>query len=105
MRVAWRWLVLVISAIVVVPASCAESYGPVKVQLQGETEVWTEKDAVYETGEDALFQTERYGPRFSYTLTGLRPGPARIKLGVCEFKYSQPGQRVFSLYANGDIRV
>ena len=82
-------------------ASCAADHSPVQVELRGATKTWTETDPVMETYDDARFQTERYGKRFSYVLRGVPPGPARLKLGFCEFKCKQPGKRVFDVLANG----
>ncbi len=79
----------------------SDDYGPVQVELRGQTQTWTETQPVLETTDDAKFQAERYGERFSYVLTGLPPGLARLKMGFCEFKYDQPGQRVFDINVNG----
>lgn len=87
-------------AIALVTIAGAAEYGPVQVELRGQTQRWTEQGPVLETTDDVLYQTERYGPHFSYVLTGLPAGPARIKLGFCEFKYTERGQRVFDILAN-----
>ncbi len=74
---------------------------PVTVELRGDTKVWTETAPVIETADPARYQTERYGGRFSYVFTGLPAGPARLKLGFCEFKYDQVGSRVFDILVSG----
>lgn len=79
----------------------AQEPGLVSVQLRGESRTWTETGAVFETTDDARFQTERYGPRFGYVLSGLPSGPARLKLGFCEFKFTEAGRRVFDVVVNG----
>jgi hypothetical protein len=84
-----------------VDCAFAAEYGPVQVELRGQTQTWTETQAVVETTDDARFQTERYGRRFSYLFRGLPAGPVRVKLGFCEFKFTEPDQRVFSILANG----
>jgi hypothetical protein len=73
----------------------------VRVELVGDTNVWTDPHAVYETTEDARFQRERYGADFHVRLHGLPPDTYGLKLGVAEMKFVQPGERVFSLSANG----
>ncbi len=78
-------------------------YDPVAVSLEGTTHTWTVSGPVYETDQDAIYQTERYGEQFSYVFTGLPPGPARLKLGFCENKFIQPGERVFSISVNGRL--
>lgn len=78
-------------------------YGPVAASLQGVSHVWTVATPVYETDQDAIYQTERYGERFGYTFAGLPPGQARLKLGFCENKFTSPGERVFSISANSRL--
>jgi len=73
----------------------------VYAELVGESRVWTETHAVYETTEDAKFQRERYGADFHVRLHGLPPGRYSLKLGLAEMKFLEPGERVFSLSANG----
>lgn len=80
----------------------AEEYGPVEVELRGQTQTWTETRPVLETTDDAKFQKERYGRDFSYVLTGLPPGMARLKLGFCELKYRETGERVFDIVLNDE---
>lgn len=97
----WSLLALLLVACFGPGVSWAAEYGPVQVELRGQTQTWTETLPVSETTDDARFQTERYGQRFSYLFRGLPPGPARLKLGFCEFKFTRPGQRVFSVLVNG----
>ncbi len=102
MKPAWPYLAIGVACLCMIPAFSADDYQPVKVELQGETSTWVETDPVFETTDDAVFQSERYGERFAYRLSGLPPGLARLKLGFCEFKYTEPGKRVFSVLANGE---
>jgi len=96
-------LVLAVATVGLSGSLClaAPQYEPVAVELRGQTKTWTETGSVLETQDDATYLTERYGERFSYALSGLPEGPARLKLGFCELRYDQPGQRVFDIMANG----
>jgi hypothetical protein len=87
-----------------IPIALAHPQVPpaVSVELTGQSQVWTETHAVYETTEDARFQRERYGADFHVRLHGLPPGRYSLKLGFAEMKFTEPGQRVFSLVANGE---
>ena len=73
----------------------------VRAELSGDSTVYTSRQPVMETTEDAKFQAERYGKDFAYTFYGIPPGPCRLKLGFCESRWTEPGERVFSVYANG----
>jgi hypothetical protein len=74
----------------------------VRAELTGGTTVYTVTTPVLETTDDAIYQTERYGRSFAYVFHGLPPGPARLKLGFCENKWTAPGQRVFDVRVNGE---
>lgn len=78
-------------------------YDPVAVSLGGITYTWTVTTPVYETDQDGIYQTERYGKQFSYVFTGLPPGPARLKLGFCENKFTLAGERIFTISVNGRL--
>ncbi|MBX3437473.1 MAG: hypothetical protein KF861_08290, partial [Planctomycetaceae bacterium] len=46
-----------------------------------------------------VYQTNRYGDLFSYTLTGLIPGaPYALRLHFAETYWNAPGQRVFNVH-------
>ena len=50
----------------------------------------------------AVYQTERWGNTFSYTISGLTPSASyQVRLHFAEFVWSGPGQRVFSVTVNG----
>ena len=77
----------------------------VRAELSGESTIWTTKTPVMETTEEAKFQTERYGRDFSYIFHGVPPGPARLKLGFCENRWTEPGERVIDIYVDGRLLV
>ncbi len=52
------------------------------------------------TREEALYQTERWGPDFTYRLP-VPPGRYRVTLKFAETYVKGPGQRVFDLFING----
>jgi len=74
----------------------------VRAELGGDSTIWTTKTPVMETTEEAKFQTERYGPDFTYTFHGVPAGRCRLKLGFCETRWTDPGKRVFSVYLNDE---
>lgn len=73
----------------------------VRAELVGGSSVYTVSAPVFETADDATYQTERYGRSFAYVFHGLPSGPARLKLGFCENKFTRPGERVFGVRVNG----
>jgi hypothetical protein len=73
----------------------------VRVELVGQSQSWTDARPVYETTDDSKFQSERYGADFHLRLHGMPPGAYTLKLGLAEMKFTEPGERVFSLSANG----
>lgn len=85
--------------------AAGQQYGPVRAEIEGETTLWTVETPVLETLEDAKFQTERYGQDFTYVFHGLPAGPARLKLGFCENRYTRVGERIFDVEVNGEIIV
>jgi len=96
-----RLLPVAVLAVGLTTAISAQTPPLVYVEFVGQTQVWTEPHAVYETTEDARFQRERYGADFHVRLHGLPPGAYSLKLGVAEMKFLTPGSRLFSLSANG----
>ena len=57
------------------------------------------------TNQDALYQTERYGDRFRYSLP-VEPGLYRLKLHFAEIYFSQEGERIFNVAVeNGQHRI
>ena len=74
----------------------------IRGELVGGTTVYTVETPVYETTDPATYQTERYGRSFAYVFHGLPAGPARLKLGFCENKWTETGQRVFDVRVNGE---
>lgn len=72
----------------------------VRAELTGSSATYAVQQPVMETPEDAKFQTERYGKDFSYTFHGIPPGRCRLKLGFCENRWTQPGERLFSVHVN-----
>ena len=78
-------------------------YAPVRAELEGGTTVYSVTTPVFETTQDTVYQTERYGPDFTYILHGLPPGPARLKLGFCENRYVRRGERVFDVSVDGTV--
>ncbi len=101
----YRALVFISLALTISAAGANEhpEYAPVAVRLEGTTDVWTVSTPVYETDQDAIYQTERYGEQFTYVFTGLPPGLARLKLGFCENEFTQSGERVFTISVNGRV--
>jgi len=102
-----RLIIIVVIAIVAVIGVCSAQspgYGPVRAELEGGSTVYTVSTPVLETDEDAIFQTERYGREFTYVFHGLPPGPARLKLGFCENRWTRAGERVFDVFV-GDRLV
>ncbi|MGD9497603.1 MAG: malectin domain-containing carbohydrate-binding protein, partial [Armatimonadota bacterium] len=102
-----RRLAVIIVALSTLSACRAQtqSYGAVRGELEGSTTVYTVTTPVFETTEDTIFQTERYGRDFTYVFRGLPPGPARLKLGFCENRYTRRGERVFDIYVNGALTL
>ena len=50
----------------------------------------------------AVYQSYRYGPSFSYAVEGLEPGaPYTVRLDFAELYFTKPGQRVFDVSING----
>ncbi|MEA3403807.1 MAG: malectin domain-containing carbohydrate-binding protein [Armatimonadota bacterium] len=98
-----RRIVIAVMALSMVALCVArdEEYRAVRAELEGATSLWTVDTPVLETTEDAKYQTERYGEDFTYVLHGLPPGPARLKLGLCENRWTEPGERVFDVQVNG----
>ncbi|MGQ9730009.1 MAG: glutaminase domain-containing protein [Candidatus Zipacnadales bacterium] len=86
-------------------SSFAEVPSVVYVELTGESQVWSETHPVYETTDDARFQRERYGSDFHVRLHGLPPGQYRVGVGLAEMKFTSPGERVFSITANGEVML
>ena len=98
---------IIIATLVLTAGVClaqTTGYAPVRAELEGGTTVYSVTTPVFETTADATYQTERYGPDFTYIFHGLPPGPARLKLGFCENRYDRRGQRVFDV-ALQDKRV
>jgi len=97
-----RQLTLCLAALTLAGASTAqETYGPVRGEITGGSTVYSVDTPVFETTDDTTFQTERYGKDFTYLFHGLPPGPARLKLGFCENRWTKPGERVFDVQVNG----
>ena len=64
----------------------------------GDTErIWR---SISGTQSQDLYQTERYGRDFSYTLPVL-PGKYQIRLGFAETIVKKNGERIFDVYING----
>lgn len=93
-------LLIIIVAAGPVPA---QIYGPVHAELEGDSTVWAATTPVFETTEDAEFQHERYGRDFTYIFRGLPAGPARLKLGFCENRWTRRGERVFDVLINDTL--
>ncbi len=83
--------------------ACAQVPDSVRVEFVGTSQTWTDARPVYETTDDAKFQAERYGADFHVRLHGLPPGTYSVKLGLAEMKFTEPGERVFSVSANGGL--
>jgi hypothetical protein len=50
----------------------------------------------------AVYQTARWGGDLAYTFENLKPGSAyTVRLHLAELNFSNPGQRVFNVLANG----
>lgn len=81
--------------------ACAQVPDSVRVEFVGTSQTWTDMRPVYETTDDAKFQAERYGADFHVRLHGLPPGTYSLKIGLAEMKFAEPGERVFSVRANG----
>ncbi len=87
----------------------AYSEGRVIVELSGLS--WTASHAGRNiagtdnvTKQPYKFKQERYGPDFHYTLYGLREGAYDVEFSFFESEQTRkPGERVFSVYANGAI--
>ncbi|HJN15759.1 MAG TPA: malectin domain-containing carbohydrate-binding protein, partial [Armatimonadota bacterium] len=73
----------------------------VRVEFLGDTLTWRDSHSVYETTEDAKFQTERYGTDFHVRVHGLPPDDYSIRIGFAEMKFVDRGTRRFSVKANG----
>ncbi len=101
-----RLIIIVVIATALACGVCSAQtaiYGPVRAELEGGTTVYTVTTPVFETTADATYQTERFGPDFTYVFHGLPPGPARLKLGFCENRYTRRGERVFDVSVNGTV--
>ncbi|MFW6437894.1 MAG: malectin domain-containing carbohydrate-binding protein, partial [Armatimonadota bacterium] len=83
-------------------ATHAQSLGPVRGELAGGSTVYTVDEPVFETTDDATYQTERYGQEFAYVFHGLPSGPARLKLGFAENNWQRAGERIFDVRVNGE---
>ncbi len=102
MRLSPQALVLLATSTVLLNTTAlAQVPETVRVELVGQSQTWTDPGPVYETAEDARFQKERYGVDFHVRLHGLPNGTYSLKLGLVEMKFTQPGERVFSIGANG----
>ncbi len=99
-----RQLISLILALIACSIAQAQQGVPssIRAEIDGGSTVYTSNAPVYETTEDAIYQTERYGRSFAYVFHGLPAGPARLKLGICENRYTRRGERVFDVRANGD---
>jgi len=98
-----RRFTTIVAALAVLGGAChaqTETYGAVRGELEGGTTVYSVTTPVFETVDDATFQTERFGRDFTYILRGLPAGPARLKLGFCENRWAEPGERTFDVYVN-----
>ena len=80
--------------------------------MDSQGQIWTE-DKAYQGGhavgtaldihaprDPELYQTERWGPDFSYVLPVV-PGKYRVTLKFTEVYLKNPGDRVFDVYING----
>ncbi len=100
-----RAAALLLATVLVIGVCGAQTtgYGPVRAELEGATTVYTVTTPVFETTQDTVYQTERFGADFTYIFHGLPPGPARLKLGFCENRYARRGERVFDVSVNGAV--
>lgn len=56
--------------------------------------------AISGTDDDALYQTERYGPNVSYRYDGLANGVYEVTLKFCEFYWQASKKRIFDVAIN-----
>ncbi len=85
------------------PGARAKPTEPIHATVVGRQSVWTIDRPVAETDRDELFQTERWGPAFSYRFSHVPPGPCTVRLGFNENKWTRPGQRAFDISINGAV--
>jgi hypothetical protein len=76
---------------------------PIRATVVGQTRLWTIDRPVAETERDEIFQTERYGPAFSYRFSDVPHGPCTVRLGFNENKWTRRGERVFDISINGQL--
>lgn len=76
---------------------------PIRATVLGSTKLWVLDQPVAETDRDELFQTERWGPAFSYRFSDVPPGPCTVRLGFNENKWTARGERVFDILINGEV--
>jgi len=71
----------------------------------GSTNTYKTARPIGGTVDDALYQTERYGKNFSYSLP-VAPGEYIVKLHFAEIYFTTPGSRVFNVdVENGQGRL
>ncbi len=58
-------------------------------------------DPIGGTLDDALYQTERYGPNVGYRYDGLANGIYDVTLKFCELYWTEPRKRIFDIAING----
>ena len=74
-------------------------------QFFSRSSVYKNVKPIEATTSDALFQSERYGSRFSYSIP-VAPGVYRVKLHFAEIYFSSAGARVFNIdVENGQGRL
>lgn len=103
-----RAIIVSLAALLIIAAAgptAAQGYGAVAAELEGGTTVYATTTPVFETTEDAKFQHERYGRDFTYIFRGLPAGPARLKLGFCENRWTRRGERVFDILVNDALAL
>jgi len=99
-------IICIVAAMATGAAYAQGTYGapdPIRGEISGGTRTLTTTGPVMETSKDAIFQTERYGTDFSYIFHGVPDGPARLKLGFCENRWTRPGERLIDVYVDGKM--
>ncbi|MDY6796452.1 MAG: DUF5719 family protein [Actinomycetota bacterium] len=90
------------------PAAAQAGEGRVVVELQGSSSAislasHTIRNTNNITRQDYKFKQERYGKDFHYVFSGLAKGTYNVEFSFVESKYTSPGKRRFSVYANGSL--